>query len=267
MSPFRSAQAGSSITWLFALIAGGTLLVVFYQIATMQLDSASNIQESQRLDRLSNIIQALQSTPETNRSIPALRQSYNVVCRNDNIHLTTPDQTATQELTQHPLFTPSELPDNSLDFVTVSYDAPIPITTLLYVFPTTKTIPGSNTQTFPEPLQPHVNTSTRNSDYTDPELQAGEFLTSSTMLNCTINKVRSRARLSYETTRSKATKLIDTTPDRCNDVYRAANTTLTDLKAIMNDAQHFKHPGFEDNVSALQRQNEALRADSCPTLY
>jgi hypothetical protein len=267
MSQSRSAQAGSSITWLFALIAGGTLLIVFYQIATMQLDSARNIQESQRLDRLSNIIEALQSTPETNRSIPPLRQSYNVVCRNDNIHLTTTDQTATQELTQHPLFTPSTLPDTALDFVTVTYEAPMPVTTLLYAFPEAKTIPRPDTGTLPEQLRAHTNSSTNQSNYPDVELKAGAFLTNNEIMECTISKVADQARLSYDTMRSKAQSLIPTTPDRCDEIYKAANTSLLDLQTIMNDSQHFKHPKFESNVSAVQGQNDALRADSCPTLY
>jgi hypothetical protein len=262
-SESRSGQAGNSLTWLFALIGGGTILLIFYQVATTQLDSAEDLQAQQRIDRLSNTINALQSSPNTNRSLPALRAAYNVTCRNGDLYVS--NTQGSTILTDHPVYTPGIIPDRGLNAVTTELNAPMPITTILYIIPQGTTIPEPDTGALPDILQPFSTTSTESSDYPQSELKAGEFLSDNEITTCTQAKIYNQAKLSYETLQHKATRLITTTPNRCNDSYTAANNTLQTLQNTLKG--NIDNNAYNIIIQNLREQNQGLSADSCPTLY
>lgn len=266
-SPYRRAQAGNSITWIFVLIAGGSFLLIFYQVANYQITTAGNVQIDQRIDAFTAIVETLQSSPDTNQTLAAPNTDLTVGCDQTGTITISPTTTdGAYELTDQPLYAPTTLPQKPIEAVTADYQAPFTIATILYLLPEGTTIPRLDNGALPQQLQPYTSGNT-NPGNIPPAMRAGQLLTDNEAIKqCVNNTLSEQARLSYETIRYKANSLIDTTPDRCNDSYTNANTTLTALRDMMTE-QNFHADTFHDNVSALQQQNDGLIADSCPHLY
>jgi hypothetical protein len=278
-SPSRSGQVGNSFTWLFVIIAGSAFLILFYQVIQAQLTDANTAQAEQRLSQATDTLNSLYTSTNTNQSLPGFQNPYDVICEDNTAHLSPPDSPATQQLTQFPIYAPESLPTTGLNAVAVQYNAPIPITTILYLIPRDTTIPYDTTGQSnepPRPLQPYLEPSTDVTteppitDRMHPVNQIGFALNNTELTTCTVQHIRRQALLAYQTLRHKAQRLNQTTEEDCQEIYTDANQTITE---IINKyrASEPDLPASQGDMTQilndLQDANDALTTNSCPRLY
>lgn len=274
-SPSNKAQIGNTFTWLFVIIAGSAFLLAFYQLIQAQLSEADTQAQQRQLDAVSETLDALYTSSNTNQTLPGFRKPYNLTCQQGALTITTP--TRQQELTTHPVYTTTALPTTSFTALTAEYNAPLPVTTVLFLIPTSTEIPYPENEDLP-PRQlhahlnevtttPSLNTTTTPQGVHGPTNKAGLLHTNNTELfTCAQQQIYDQATTAYQTLQKKAQSLHETTPPRCNNTLQAANTTLNALIQHANDNAN-DTDAFTANVTALQTQNEALLTNSCPPLY
>jgi hypothetical protein len=276
----RKAQIQSTFLWIFVAIAGGSFLLIFYQVVTTQTNTASQASQSLALNRLTNSLTLITTSPQTNQTLNPLPETANVTCPAqiaDQHQIQLGEDGARQTLPQKPVFTPPKLPPVPLTVISAPHNAPVTAANPVFVIPEDTEIPFHPTLierlpdalipfTSPDGAQPinfygqtTIDGDTHNY-YGATEL-FGILLSNNTRLaTCSQQKLTDEVNTFHEALRITAQRLNDSQPPLCDQSYTAAYQALQTL-----DKQNIQT--YTSKLNVVNTQNTALVRNSCPPIY
>lgn len=103
-------QVQSTFIWLFAVIAGGAFLLIFFTVTQAQQEYIDNQIMDTSSNLLQDLIEVLASSDNTQRTIPAPPREIQFHCPADNHEFIYAESTLRNTIPPLPVFTPPKLP-------------------------------------------------------------------------------------------------------------------------------------------------------------
>lgn len=103
-------QVQSTFIWLFAVIAGGAFLLIFFTVTQAQQEYIDNQIMDTSSNLLQDLIEVLASSDNTQRTIPAPPREIQFHCLADNHEFIYAERTLRNTIPPLPVFTPPTLP-------------------------------------------------------------------------------------------------------------------------------------------------------------
>jgi len=137
----KKGQTKSTFVWLFAVIAGGAFLLIFFTITQAQQQYIDQQVMSRNSDLLGDLIEILTSSENTERTIPAPPQALEFNCIVGNHEFMYAQSTLRNTVPPLPVFTPKTIPTRPYKAISMELNPGQPIGQGIFFVPEGYSIP------------------------------------------------------------------------------------------------------------------------------
>lgn len=132
MKILKKAQIEVSFNWIYVLIAGGAILLVFIIIAKNYMSETTTETSTVISERIQKLLSAIQQNPEGVQTQENLKVQLEFECKEDGHTYMLEGSTKKAYLNSEIIFTPRKIGDSKTIAWTQLYSSPYPVVQVLY---------------------------------------------------------------------------------------------------------------------------------------